>query len=85
MRLVFLFYICGCKVKCKVLFMKKELVKIIIKVLIYALGLFGAYFGVTSMTSCTAHRSVITRGHGSIIAVDTIYVDHNGNYQIKVK
>ena len=65
--------------------MRNEIVKIIIKVLIYALGLFGAYFGVTSMASCTAHRSVITRGVGRVIAVDTVYIDHNGNYQIKIK
>lgn len=65
--------------------MKKEIVKIIIKVLIYALGLVGAYFGVTSMTSCSAHRQVVTRGNGTIISIDTIYIDHNGNYQFRVK
>lgn len=65
--------------------MKKEIVKIIIKVLIYALGLVGAYFGVTSMTSCSAHRSVITRGNGMVVSYDTIWIDHNGNYQINIK
>ena len=64
--------------------MKKEILKIVIKVLIYALGLVGAYLGVSAMTSCTAYRSVITRGTGKIISVDTIFVDHNGNYQIRV-
>lgn len=65
--------------------MKKEIVKIIIKVLIYALGLIGAYFGITSMTSCSAQRSVITRGNGTVISFDTIYIDHNGNYQLNIK
>lgn len=64
--------------------MKKEILKIVIKVLIYAFGLVGAYLGVSAMTSCTAHRSVITRGTGKIISVDTIFIDHNGNYQIRV-
>lgn len=64
--------------------MKKEFWKILIKVLIYALGLIGAYLGVSAMSSCSAHRQVITRGSGRVIAIDTIYIDHNGNYQIKV-
>ena len=63
---------------------KKEIIKIIIKVLIYALGLIGGYFGVTAMMSCTANRQVITRGQGRIVTVDTVYIDHNGNYQIKI-
>ena len=65
--------------------MKKDIIKIIIKVLIYALGLVGAYIGVTAMSSCSVRRSVITTGKGRVISVDTIYIDHNGNYQIKVK
>lgn len=69
------FYICS---------MKKDIIKIIIKVLIYALGLIGAYLGVSAMTSCAANRSVITRGNGMIISVDTIFIDHNGNYQLKI-
>ena len=63
---------------------KKEIVKIIIKVLIYALGLIGGYFGVTAMMSCTGQRSVVLRGQGRIVTVDTVYIDHNGNYQIKI-
>lgn len=46
--------------------MKKELIKIIIKVALYALGLIAAYFGVSTMTSCT------------IVTVDTTIVKHNG-------
>lgn len=63
---------------------KKEIIKIIVKVLIYALGLIGGYFGVTAMMSCTGYRNVSTRGQGRIVTVDTIYIDHNGNYQIKI-
>lgn len=63
---------------------KKELIKIIIKVLIYALGLIGGYFGVTAMMSCSSQRQVVTRGVGRIITVDTVYIDHNGNYQLRI-
>ena len=76
---------CARKFNLNIFIMKKEIVKIIIKVLIYALGLIGAYFGITSMTSCSAQRSVITRGNGTVISCDTIYIDHNGNYQLKVR
>ena len=62
---------------------KKEFIKIIIKVLIYALGLFGAYFGVSAMMSCSGQRQVIIRGSGRVVTVDTVYIDHHGNYQIK--
>ena len=47
--------------------MNKEVVKIIIKVLIYALGLIGTYFGVSAMTSCTVHRQFDSSGRGTII------------------
>lgn len=63
---------------------RKEFFKIIIKVLIYALGLIGGYIGVTAMMSCTGQRNVITRGSGRVVTVDTVYIDHNGNYQIKI-
>lgn len=51
--------------------MKKELVKIIIKVLIYALTLLGAYFGVSSMSSCSSSQMAIHKGFGIFQYVDT--------------
>lgn len=67
--------------------MKKEIIQIIIKVLIYALGLLGAYFGVTSLTSCSVDRSVETQGRGTgvFIYTDTFTVDHGSSTTIKVK
>ena len=65
--------------------MKKDIIKIVIKVLIYALGLIGAYLGVSAMTSCTVHRSISSRGSGMIISTDTIYVIHDGDYSLKIK
>lgn len=66
--------------------MKKDVVQIIIKVAIYALGLIAAYFGVTSLTSCSTSHNVSVSGRSTIVSVDTTIVKHNGfirskNYQ----
>lgn len=58
--------------------MKKEIIKIIIKVALYALGLIAAYFGVTSMTSCSTSHNVDARGRTTIVSVDTTIVKHCG-------
>lgn len=58
--------------------MKKEIVKIIIKVAIYALGLIAAYFGVSTMTSCSTSHNVDARGRTTIVTVDTTIVKHGG-------
>lgn len=58
--------------------MNKEIIKIIIKVALYALGLIAAYFGVSSLTSCSTSHIVDARGRTTIITVDTTIVKHNG-------
>lgn len=58
--------------------MKKEILKIIIKVALYALGLIAAYFGVSTMTSCSTSHNVALRGRTTIVSVDTTFVKHNG-------
>lgn len=58
--------------------MKKEIIKIIIKVAIYALSLIAAYFGVTSLTSCSTSQSVSSSGVARIVTIDTTFVKHNG-------
>lgn len=58
--------------------MNKEIIKIIIKVALYALGLIAAYFGVSSMTSCSTSHNVDARGRTTIVTVDTTIVKHNG-------
>lgn len=63
------FYLCS---------MKKEIIKIIIKVALYALGLIAAYFGVSSMTSCSTSHNVDASGRTTIVTVDTTIVKHNG-------
>lgn len=65
----FFFYFCG---------MKTEVIKIIIKVVMYALGLIAAYFGVTSLTSCSTSSSVSSCGVARIVTIDTTFVKHNG-------
>ena len=66
--------------------MKNEIIKIIIKVALYALGLIAAYFGVSTMTSCSTSHNVVASGRTTIVAVDTTIIKHNGlvrskNYQ----
>ena len=58
--------------------MKKEIVKIIIKVALYALGLIAAYFGVSTMTSCSTSHNVVVRGRSTIVTIDTTIVKHDG-------
>ena len=58
--------------------MKKEIIKIIIKVALYALGLIAAYFGVSTMTSCSTSHNVSVRGRATIVTVDTTFVKHGG-------
>lgn len=63
--------------------MNKEVIKIIIKVLIYALGLIGTYFGVSAMTSCTTQRQFDSFGSGTIIVSDTTHISHSGSWVLK--
>lgn len=58
--------------------MKTEFIKIIIKVALYALGLIAAYFGVTSLASCSTSHNVAVRGRTTIVSVDTTHVSHSG-------
>ena len=58
--------------------MKKEIVQIIIKVALYALGLIAAYFGVSTMTSCSTSHNVVASGRTTIVTVDTTIIKRNG-------
>ena len=58
--------------------MKKEVIQIIIKVALYALGLIAAYFGVSSLTSCSMSKNVDACGRTTIVTIDTTIVKHNG-------
>lgn len=63
--------------------MKKEILQIIIKVAIYALGLIATALGVSSLTSCTFQRSSVVDGRATIITTDTTYIQHTGYLKTK--
>lgn len=63
--------------------MNKEIIKIVIKVVIYALGLIAAYLGVTSLSSCTFSRSSVAEGRAIIVTLDTTYINHQGVLKTK--
>ncbi len=67
--------------------MKTELLKILIKVLIYALSLIAAYLGVTSLTSCSTSRDVVVRGRAVIVTTDSTFVEHNRylDYNVNIR
>lgn len=58
--------------------MKKDLLVIVIKVAIYALGLVAAYFGVSALASCSSSHNVETTGITRIHVTDTTYIKHGG-------
>lgn len=60
--------------------MNKEILKIIVKVLIYALGLFGSYLGISALTSCSSSRAVQFHGRGVVIIQDTTFLQHSSDY-----
>lgn len=60
--------------------MKKELFKIIIKVLIYALGLIGSALGISALTSCTSGRAVECHGKTTVFIQDTTIIEHSSDY-----
>lgn len=64
---------------------KSDLIKIILKVLIYALSLFAAYYGVSAVTSCTVQRSSEVVGRAVIVTNDTTIVNHHGSISFKSK
>lgn len=57
--------------------MKKEILKIIVKVLIYALGLIAAFLGVSSVASCSVSRDFHHDATGYFQYYDTLRVHGN--------
>jgi hypothetical protein len=60
--------------------MRKEIFKIVIKVLIYALGLVGSYLGITALASCSSNRAVECSGRTTILIQDTTNIQHSSDY-----
>lgn len=63
--------------------MKKEILKIFIKVLIYVLGLVGSALGISALTSCSTSHSVEGSGKTTIVTTDTTFIYHNGVLRTK--
>lgn len=63
--------------------MKKEILKIVIQVLIYALGLIASFLGITALNSCSATHSVQGVGKTTIYTVDTTFIYHDGVLKTK--
>lgn len=57
---------------------KKEVLKIFVKVLIYALTLIGGYLGVSALASCSSSHNVESTGITRIHVTDTTYIRHGG-------
>lgn len=64
---------------------KKQILILILKVVIYACTLLLGILGVSSLTSCTVSRDTSVVGKATIITNDTTYVLHNTflNYKSK--
>lgn len=60
--------------------MNKDILKIVIKVLIYALGLIGSYLGVSALTSCSSSRAVECHGRTTILIQDSTTIEHSSDY-----
>lgn len=60
--------------------MNKKILEIIIKVVIYALGLIGSYLGISALASCSSSRSVECHGKTTILFMDTTTIEHSSDY-----
>lgn len=60
--------------------MKKEILQIVIKVLIYALGLIASAVGISTLVSCGSSRSVQVHGRGVVTIQDTTFIEHSSDY-----
>lgn len=65
--------------------MKKEILQIILKVLIYALGLIGSAVGISALASCSSSRAVQFHGRGVVTIQDTTFIDHSSDYFRNIK
>lgn len=60
--------------------MNKKFLEIIIKVVIYALGLIGSYLGISALTSCSSSRSVECHGKTTVLIKDSSTIEHSSDY-----
>lgn len=58
--------------------MNKELIKLILKILLYIITAIAGFFGVSSLASCSSSASVQIRGTSKVVSVDTTIIIHDG-------
>ena len=58
--------------------MSKDLIKLILKILLYIITAVAGFFGVSSLTSCSSSASVQIRGMTHVVSVDTTIIHHDG-------
>lgn len=58
--------------------MNKELIKLILKILLYFITAIAGFFGVSSLASCSSSASVQIRGTSKVVSVDTTIIIHDG-------
>lgn len=66
------------------MFMNKDLIKLIIKILVYILTAVAGFFGVSTLASCSSSRDVVVRGRAVIVTTDSTFVEHNRNFDYHV-
>lgn len=64
--------------------MNKELIKLIIKILVYILTAVAGFFGVSTFVSCSSSRDVVVRGRAVIVTTDSTFVEHNRDFDYHV-
>jgi hypothetical protein len=62
---------------------RKEFIKIVIKVVIYALGLIASALGISALASCSTSHSIDGSGKTTIVTTDTTYIYHSGVLKTK--
>lgn len=64
--------------------MNKDLIKLIIKILVYILTAVAGFFGVSTLASCSSSHDVFVHGRAVIVTNDTTVVDHTRNFDYHV-
>lgn len=66
--------------------MKKEAIKLIVKIILYIITAIAGYFGVSSFVGCTVQRTMTTNGKGLGIFhyTDTFQVEHGNDIKLRL-
>lgn len=66
--------------------MKKDTIKLIVKILLYIITAIAGYFGVSSFVGCTVQRTMTTSGKGLGIFhyTDTFQVEHGNDIKLRL-